>query len=217
MIRQILTLPDSMIQRRIDRRGLRLEAILILICGLLGGIGTAYVAVQAMGAVSGENSQLQFAFIGQVLSPLVYLFLVWIGYTLVSHILASQFRGRGPISRLLRTSAWSLVPIGIWYLIQSIVTVYLFFSVEFQTNPEGLNADEEFRNIMDLGLDGSLLYIVTLFAGVLFVVWSWYLLADAVEKAKTVSTDDARKIAAVPAAAYGLYVLWTALQSAGIV
>lgn len=213
----ILGLPNAMIRRRTDRRGLRLEAILVVVAGLLGAAGVAYVGSQALGAAAGDNSQLRFTFIGQALGPLLAIALVWIGYTVVSHFLSSQFRGRGPISRLFRTSAWAVVPIGIWYLLRSIVTLYLFLGIDFPANPEGISADERFQSIMDLGYDGSVLYTAVVFAGVLFVVWSWYLLADAVSNAKGVPPNDARKVAAVPAGIYGLYVLWTALGTAGIV
>lgn len=205
-----------MIQRRVDRRGMKLEAIVALVLGLLGGIGLAYVAMEALNTISGDAAQLRFGFIGETLRPLFTLLVVWVWYTVVSHVLAGQFQERGPISRLLRTSAWSLVPIGLWYLIRSIVTLVLFLDVTFPSNPEGLGTSEQLQSLLNRGLEDPL-YYATLLIGVFFVVWSWYLRSLAVEKAKTVSEDDARKIATIPTGVFALYFLWNGLQTAGIV
>ena len=215
MIQEIITYPDSLIDRRIDRRGVTIETVIILVCGILGSIGLGYVGVQALSAVGGDAAQLRFKFIGAALRPLIVLVVVWVWYALASHVLAGQFGGRSPLVRVFRASAWALVPIGIWYLIRSIVTVALFFGVDFPANPDGLDSGSQLHSILQLGLD-SPVYLVTLLIGLIFVAWSWQLLAHGIEVAKGIDADDARKVAAVPVGVYGLYVLYTVLQAAGV-
>lgn len=216
MIRDIVTIPDGMILQRTTKRGVKWEAALIAVFGLLGAAGMAYVGSQALGAHRGDGATLRFEFIGAALRPLAALVLLWFGYTLLSHVLANVYNGRGPIIRLFRASAWSLIPIGIWLTIRSLVIAALFFGVSFPADPEGMSATEEFQALMDLGIDGPV-YVATMALGVLFALWSGHLLAKAVEEAKGVSSDQARKIAAVPTAVVALYLLWTTLGTAGIV
>lgn len=216
MLRDIVTIPDGMILQRTTKRGVKWEAALVTVFGLLGAVGVAYVGSQALGAYEGDGATLRFEFIGAALRPAAALILLWIGYTVFSHLLASFFGGRGPIIRLFRASAWSLIPMGIWLTIRSIVIAVLFLGVSFPADPEGMSAEEEFQSLMELGID-SPVYVATMVLGVLFALWSGHLLAKAVEEAKDISPDEARKIAAVPTALVALYVLWTALGAVGVV
>jgi hypothetical protein len=56
MLRRIATLPDGIIRRRTPKRGLTLETIVVLLCGLVGGAGFGYVMAEAScsGASSGR-------------------------------------------------------------------------------------------------------------------------------------------------------------------
>lgn len=216
MIRDIVTFPDGMILRRTTKPGVKLEAALVVIFGLLGAAGMAYVGSQAFAAYEGDGASLRFEFIGAALRPLAVLAALWIGYTVLSHVFASFFGGRGPIIRLFRASAWALIPMGIWFAIRSLVIGALYFGVTFPADPEGMGAEEEFQSLMELGLD-SPVYLVTIILGIVFALWSGHLLSIAVEEAKGISSDDARKIAAVPTAFVCLYILWAALGVAGVV
>lgn len=216
MLRDIVTIPDGMILQRTTKRGVKWEAALITVFGLLGAAGMAYVGSQALGAYEGDGATLRFEFIGAALRPIAALLLLWIGYTVLSHLLASFFGGRGPVIRLFRASAWALIPMGIWLTLRSIVIGVLFIGVSFPADPQGMSAEEEFQALMELGLD-SPVYVATIVLGVAFALWSGHLLSKAIEEAKGVSPDEARKIAAVPTALVALYILWMSLGVAGIV
>lgn len=216
MIRNVLTLPDRMISRRSTTPGFKLESALIVVFGLLGAAGVGYVGSQALAAYDGSGETLRFEFIGVAARPFAALVLLWIAYTVVPHVLASTFGGRSPASRMFRASAWALIPIGVWMTLRSVVIFALFLGVEYPADPEGLGAEEQYQTIMELGLETPI-YTATLLVGALFAVWSGYLLSLAVEEIKGISTDDARKVAAIPSGLTALYFVWLAVSHAGIV
>ena len=216
MLRSVLTLPDRMISRRATVPGFKLEAALIVVFGLLGAVGVGYVGTQALNAYDGAGASLRFEFIGAAIRPFVLLVLFWVGYTVAGHFLSGFYGGRGPASRLLRSAAWSLLPVGIWFALRSLVVFVLFLGVSYPAEPEGLGAAEQYQSIMDLGLDTPI-YAVFVLTGVLFAVWSGYLLSIGVEEIKDIPTDDARKVAAVPSGIVAVYFVWMALGQVGIV
>lgn len=215
MFRQAATLVDNQIERRLDRRGYALEAIVVFLCGAVGAIGFGYVWLEAGDALETQTTMMQYNFLAEVLTPILVILGLWVFYTVGAHVLAGQFNGRGPIIRLFRTTAWAIVPIGIWNLLRSIVVVYLFFDADIPAQPDGLGAEEQLQTILAVGLE-SPIYVGTLLLGVLFTVWSGYLLSLSVEQSKNISRDGARKIAAVLSGAFALYLVWSALQWGGV-
>ncbi|WP_123537683.1 YIP1 family protein [Halosimplex salinum] len=225
MIRRIATLPDGIIRRRTPKRGLTLETIVVLLCGLVGGAGFGYVMIEALNAVDTDNSMFQVQLVGRVLRPVMLTVVAWVLYSVGAHVIASSSGGRGPISRLMRGAAWAMIPLGIWNLLRSLVVAYLFFDVDIPTNPEGLSATEQAASVFTgtaaggedvyAGLTDPL-YAVVMLLGILFVVWSAHLLSIAVAESKSLEIDTARRAAAVPAGLLALYLLVTALGQAGI-
>jgi len=225
MIRRIATMPDGIIRQRTPKRGLTRETIVVLLCGLVGGAGFAYVMIEALNAVQTDNSMFQVQLVGRVLRPVVLTVVAWVLYTVVAHVVASSSGGRGPISRLMRGAAWAMIPIGIWNVLRSLVVAFLFFGVDIPAEPEGLSAAEQAASVYSgtaaggedvyAGLTDPL-YAVVLLVGILFVVWSGHLLSVAVAESKDLDIDTARRAAAVPAGLFALYLLVTGLGQAGI-
>lgn len=211
MLQRILSVPETLIYRRVDRRGARMESILVLFLGLLGSIGLAYFSFELYGALEQPIANLEYNLIGETIRPVAFLLAIWIVYTVASHILAGIYGGRGPVIRILRVSAWSLIPLGIWYIIRSLVMIYLFLSVEFPEEPEGFEAATHIEYTLELGLEDPL-YVMVLLLGLPFVVWSWHLLAIGVAEVKDISVENSRKVAAVPAGIVAVYIVWITLQ-----
>lgn len=211
MIREGLQAQESLVQRRSEKRGLTLEAVVVLVCGLLGSIGFAYVSLEMLNQVENPLPYTNYTLIGKALSPVFLALAVWLLYGVTAHFLAGFAGGRGPISRIFRTAAWAIVPIGAWLLLRSIVIVVLFFTVDIPAVPDGLTPQAQVSNVLELGLEDPI-YFVTYLVGVLCVVWSWHVLAVGISAAKELSEEKARKIAAVPAIIVALYLVRTALQ-----
>ncbi|WP_459190701.1 YIP1 family protein [Halosimplex sp. J119] len=225
MLRRIATLPDGIIRQRTPKRGLTLETIVVLLCGLVGGAGFGYVMLEALNTVQTDNSMFQVQLAGRVLRPVVLTVVAWLLYSVGAHVIASSSGGRGPISRLMRGAAWAMIPIGIWNVLRSIVVAVLFFDVDIPAEPEGLTAAEKAASVFTGTAAGSEdvyagltdpLYTAVLLVGIVFVVWSAHLLSIAVAESKSLEIDTARRAAAVPAGLFGLYLLVTALGNAGI-
>lgn len=219
MIRRVVHLPYAMIQRRLNARSYKLEAFLVVLIGALGAPGWAYVAYYQLEAISEapfQDAEMGFAMLGNTIEPLVFVVIVWFWYALASHFLSLHFKGRGPIGRLIRATAWTLVPIGIWYLIRSIVMIASFWGYDFVADPDGLETSTEIQNILQGGLDANV-WAGTLLIGALFAIWSGYLLSLAVMEVKGLSEDNARVVAAIPSGIYTLWLIWEGLSWAGVV
>lgn len=210
MIRRLLSLPKPLIHRRLNSPSVRLEIVVLFVCGLLGSAGLLYFMYDVMNTVPADQgfTYLPYSLIGIAASPLMLLLLAWVWYSLSSHFLANMANGRGPMIRLLRTSAWSLIPVAIWLLIRSIVITALFYFEDLPEQPdEALVTPDALANYyLELGLEDPV-YVAIMASSVLFVAWSWHLLSISIAEAKYVSLDTAKRIAAVPAGTLALYLL----------
>jgi len=215
MLQRILGMSEAPLHRRIDSRSLSLEAIAVVVIGALGSAGYAYFAFQMYNSVANPAPYTEINLVGTVVTPILVVVLFWIWYTVSAHFIAKRFGARRPINRMFRATAWSLIPIGVWNLIRSLVIVGLFATVDFPAEPEGTEAEVEIQSVLELGLE-SPVYVATLLLGVAFVAWSWRLLATGISEATEISLDDAKKVAVVPAGTYALYLVWHALQWQGL-
>jgi len=218
MIQRVVSIPEALIQRRFDRRGVSLEVIAVLVYGLLGAIGKIYFAFRLSESITNDVSRLTFSLVGQVLGPIVLILVIWVVYTVLAHFIGKLYNGRGRIVRLLRTTAWSLAPIGLWLLLRSIVQIVILFQYDY---PETLNEfggvkiTDQIANvygeaITNTGWSGPLSTATELLS-VLFIAWAGYYFAQAIEQTMNVDEDDARKVAAVPSALLALYFIQGAL------
>lgn len=206
-----LSKQESLIRRRLDQRGLSLEVVVVLLCGLLGSAGKAYIALETWNSIESPLPYMKFTLIGYVAGPIMFVFGVWVLYTLAGHFLGRAVGGRGPMSRLSRVTAWSVVPIGVWLLVRSVVQIALFFTVDVPDSPDGLSAKAQLTNVLEFGLE-SPLYFVVILVGVLFVAWSWHLLSVGIASAKDISIEQARKVAAGPSVVVAVLTIHMALK-----
>jgi hypothetical protein len=207
-VTDLVTDPDSFMERKIKGRRLRWEFVLLLVVGGLGAPGAAYVSRSLLEEAGEGGDFLQFQLVGFVIEPVIGIFLVWLGYAVVGHLIASRaFNGRGPLKRLLKSSAWALVPVGVGNLARTVAIYFAFRDESLPDNPEGDTLVEQFQSVLEVGMDkpevmaAAVVLIIT-------VLYSGYLLSFAIEHSKNVGEDDARKAAAVPAGAFALYLLW---------
>lgn len=210
MIRSLVSLPEPLIHRRLNSPSFRLEIIFIFICGILGSAGLLYYMYDVMNSLGdGQGfTYLPYSLLGIAISPLALLLIAWLWYSVSSHFLANFANGRGPIIRLFRASAWSLIPVAIWLVIRSIVIFVLFFLEDLPAEPEEtvVTPDALANHYLEMGLEDPV-YVAVMASSVLFVAWSWHLLSISISEAKSVTLDTARQLAAVPAGVLALYLL----------
>lgn len=205
---QLVTEPDVFMERKIRGRQLRWEIVLLVVIGGLGAPGTAYVAQSLLEQVGQGGELLRFQLIGFVIEPVLGIFLVWLTYAVTTHIAASRaFNGRGPIRRLLKSSAWALVPVGVGNLVRTVAIYFAFRGESLPDDPEGNTLVEQFQSIIEIGLSKPEVAAATVVL-IITVLYSGYLLSFAVKHSKDIQEDDARKAAAIPAGAFALYLAW---------
>lgn len=206
---ELVTDPDSFMDRKIRGRSLRWETVLVLVIGGLGAVGPAYVSQFILGELPEEQGAfLEFQLLGFTLEPIIGIFVLWFAAAVVAHLVASRvYNGRGPIRRLLKSSAWALVPIGVGNLARSLGLFVAFQGVDVPDSPEGATLGEQFQSVLAVGIDQPAVLVAGLVL-VVTVVLSGYLLSFSVKHAKGISEDDARKTAAVPMGAFALFLLW---------
>lgn len=205
---QLVTDPDSFMERKMRGRRLRWEAVLLLVVGGLGAPGAALVA-QSLLEEAGEGGELlRFQLIGFIIEPILGIFLVWLVYAVVGNVIASRvFRGRGPIKRLLKSSAWALVPIGVGNIARTVAIYFAFRGESLPDDPEGNTLVEQFQSILEVGLNKPEVFAATVIL-IITVLYSGYLLSFAIEHSKDVPAENAKKTAAVPAGVFALYLVW---------
>ncbi|MCU4974056.1 YIP1 family protein [Halobacteria archaeon AArc-m2/3/4] len=213
---RLLSLPETQIRNRFDSRGFRLEVVMVFVFGLVGSIGMLFFSWQVWSITDNMPAYTEFELTGEVVGPILFVFFVWILYTVTAHLLANLYGGRGPIVRLFRTSAWAMIPIALWLLLRSIVQIFLFYTMEFPSNRQelsnlGFDIEEQIASLLETGLE-DLIYVATILLGIVFVVWSWNYLSIAVQESKDLSPDEAKKVAGVPAGILACYLLYLVFQ-----
>lgn len=205
---ELVTDPDSFMAQAVSGRRLRWEIGLLLIIGGLGIPGALYAAQTIQDDIGEVGGFIRFQLIGFVIEPIIGIFVVWMTYAVATHVIAGRaFNGRGPIRRLLKGSAWALVPVGVGNLARTLGIYLAFRGVAIPADPAGTTPVEQFQSILQVGLSKPEVVIGTVVL-VLTVLYSGHLLTYAVQHGKSISEADARKTAAVPVVAFALYLLW---------
>lgn len=211
MLRQFLWNPAAFMDRKSGEPGIRTEILLVLVLGGFGALGPAYVGFSLLDASGGERLQLPVA--GLILTPVIGMGVVWIAYTLGLHLIVNRIlRHRGPLFRLMKPTAWALVPLGVGNLVNSGIMYFVFQDMEYLDVIEGANT-AGFASAVGIVIDEGkeepaflLVPIVTL----LSIAACGYFLIHAVEQGKDISRSDARTAAIAVVGIHGLYVLWNA-------
>lgn len=205
---ELFTNTEAFIERKSNGRSLQWEIILVLIVGALGGAGMGYLGREFLNTTAAGG--LTFQVIGFVVRPILGAVVVWFGVSVWAHLAARYYNGRGPISRLLKLSAWGLVPLGIGNLLRSL-------GIVLGTSTATITSETvAFQPVVDSVLSSIPVIVGTLLL-LLTVVWSSYYLAIAVRHTKDIDRTAAQRIVAVPMAILALVVLRDLLQSLGAI
>jgi len=225
-VKWALTIPDRLIERRADKPSLKWEAAVITLSALLGTVGYSIVLNDMFNAVG--DDEMIFRMVGVGIRPALTIFFFWVIFAFLAHFVANQMGARGPMSRMLRASAWAFVPLGIWNGLQSLIVWWVFNDVDFleevraatggDTDAPGLGAEEEIPWLLQLPESPNLgqsspRYLLVFILGILLSLWSWRLLTTGVQYAKGLPRDKARRAAAVPVGVFILYMVYRAAST----
>lgn len=217
MVRELVTDPGAYMERKVRGRTIWLEVLVVLVSGLLGSAGLVFLVRLVLSLTEELTGYSNFQAIGFAIEPVLGIFAFWFGAAVVMHFVAGHYNSRGPIRRLLKASAWAMVPIGLGNLVRSVAIVIAYRNVgQDDVTLEPGSFDAHVAVLQDLHMDGPIVLLGTLVL-LATVVWSGYLLSFAVEAAKqNLSEADARKTAAVPTAILLLYLLWALAGRLGL-
>ena len=156
-MRQLVSSPDGFMERKAGQPNIRQEILTVLIVGALGSLGAVYIGQRALAVTENESAQLTA--IGMAAEPIVGAVLLWVGYTLGLHVIARRYGEHGVIRRLLKTTAWALIPVGVGNLLRSGALFLTYRGIDPQAvSIEGRKSDVV-QAFADAGV-GEPLYLV---------------------------------------------------------
>jgi hypothetical protein len=216
MYRALLFDPEHFYDEYLGSRGLRSEILMVAFVGVVGFVGN-YFARQELTTVIVEefgdilNRDSEFELIRLVIEPLVGIFLLWFGLVVALYAVSWLYSTVGQIYELMKRSAWATVPLLIANLLHTIAIAYAATQVEvdnidLQDFPQP--PIERALYVWDLAA-GEIYVTATVLVSVVFILWSGYIAAYAVRDVRDLETDEALRVAAVPA---GLYAIWVIYQ-----
>lgn len=214
----LLTDPARFYDEMIGTRGIGKEILLVLVVGAVGTAGNYFVLTNLKNLYSGLGVQItgdtNFALWRRVAGPLLGIILLWIAFTTALYFVAWLYSSVGEYFHLLKRTAWALVPLVFANLIQMIAALYVAFTLQQDDLAESLppGSSERAREIW-LEAGGELPMVVASIVAVVFVAWAGYLAAHAVVDVRKLEIGEAYRVAAVPTAAYALFVLYQAVTA----
>lgn len=219
--------PDEFYDNYLSKHGLKFEVLVVLIIGAIGSVGF-YFGVQeilsefALGAETDinpdqppmdQNTARQVR--SQILHPIIGIALLWLYYATVYYLGSWFFSGHGTFYRLIKNTAWALVPMAVANLVLTVGMVYTFNGLEIEARLPGLPQ----RNVAFLFDQAytQLPMILVPLVKIAVLAWVAYIGAAAISDAMKLPKERSLRIAAVASALHAGYLLWTALGRAGVV
>lgn len=213
----LLTDPERFYDDLIGSRGIGRELLLVLVVGAVGTVGNYFVYETLRSLYTDLGVQVSgdvnFALWRQVLGPVLGIVALWIALTTALYVIGWLYSSLGEYFHLLKRTAWTMVPLVFANLIHTIAALYVAFTLteDDLAGTEALSSDPaEQAGQIWLEASGEMALVVTSAVGVVFVAWVGYLAAYAVLDVRKLELGEAYRVAAVPVAAYGLYVLYQA-------
>lgn len=218
MVRQLFTAPSEFMERKSGLRSLRWETLVVLLIGVLGTVGHAYVAWD-INTSTGIDT-LIFVMISYTIEPILGAFIIWVGYSVAVHLIANRvYSSRGPLSRTMKLVAWALLPIGVGNLLRSAVLYFVYTGVDWEQvlQDEDLTSLEQGIDVLlEVGMEEPVYAIAPLLL-ILAVLATGYLLIPAVQAAKDLSRNNARRVAGVVVGIHVLYLLRELVNVVGMI
>ncbi len=173
-------------------------SLIIFVIGLFGGL-SGYVVVQNISRFFEPRIRVFMAVGGYlaILSGIVTSFLVWIGFTVVLHLLALAFKGRNGLKRFLQLVGLSFTPQIISSFLGFLFVCFYFpeLSVTVPINFTSIRLIQE--NLQRTGV-----FVYSRVIGRLMFFWSLVLCGICVKKNYGVSNKRAAAIVLIPTLLY---------------
>lgn len=228
MYRSLLFDPATFYDEYVKRPGIGREAALVAVVGAIGTVGAYYAITQleagfatgmlATGPSLGDETRL--VLYQRAVNPLAGAFVLWAGFAGSTYAISWLYSDRGGIFRLLKNTAWGLVPVAFANLLNAgawVATAYLNRQRYADAIPTQVESRTMFPQETAAFVWGFLAeepaVVATTALSVLFVAWSGYIIAHGLARMRDVELGEAYRVTAVPVVAY---VAWAANQLLGV-
>lgn len=224
-LRHMVADPDTFFRQKAEAAdGLRTELLLILLGAVIAFASLAYVAQSSISAFSGTTTVGGFGSSGPTVPPNVKIRLwgrafrgggefifAWLAYTASFVVLTWLVGGRGPVTRVLRVTAWGMVPTLLGYVVYYGALAVAFGTVELRSEIKGGTVGEMTQYLVNAGANepyvlaaNAVLVALMLVSGVFFVYGVRY--------SRDVSLRHAAWIGFLPAAVHAGLTAWGIYQ-----
>lgn len=218
MVVQLVRNPARFMDRKVGQPTIHWEVVTVLLVGAIGSVGLAYVGQQTLSSYD-ASELLRFPVMGLVVRPIAGMVVLWVGYSIGIHLLANRvYNARGPVARVLKPTAWALVPMGLANLVRTAVMYLIVQDVDIRAVLEQgdlFGLLDPITLVMDAIMDRPL-YLLAPLATVVAIIASGYLLVYATQSAKDLPREEAIRTVAVLVGIHLAYVVWTVSQMVGI-
>jgi len=218
MVSQLLREPSAFMDRKVGQPNLRMEFVVVFTVGVLGAVGNAYVGLNIVDAM-GDSETAQLPVAGYVAEPVIGAVLLWFGYSFGLHLISNRvFNTRDPLRRVLKATAWALIPVGVGNLLRLGVLYLVYTGVDYESvlaENDGTGFNTGLDAVLSEGASDPL-YVLAPLITVLAALATGYLLVYATQSAKDLPREEAFRVVAPLVAVHVLYIAWSAVNALGI-
>jgi hypothetical protein len=215
MVRRLFTEPEAFFDAKLDEPSMRRELFVLALVGVLGAVGVGYAGITFLGGLGGSRDMMRIELTGRALTSVLGAFLLWGYYTAVLQAVAYTKNSRGPVSRVFKITAWSLVPVGISNAVYSVAIFLAYRDEDIPSDPDGTTVSEQLTALFGLA-DQELVLLAGWIVAALATVYVGYLLTKGLVVLRDFSESDARRVVALPVAGHVAFVLYTMLGQFGV-
>ncbi len=209
MVNSILLLctdPDGFFRRDPkDWSGLSIPAVLVLVAGIIGAL-SAYLVSRTMLQVFPADLQSASGLVAVagVGGAIIGVFLAWVAYTIVFHVISMLFMGKGPFAGTLAAVGYGFLPTAVGGIVD--LVLFWYYLPFLQVSPV--------QDVTDLqaaitSVTHSPVFQITAIAGIIFLLWSANIWVYGIRYSRGLSLRHAAITVAIPVIVLILATLFT--------
>ena len=198
MVSSILLLftdPDGFFRRDSKEwSDLKIPAVIVLVAGIIGAI-SAYLVSRTILQIFPENLQSATGLVAVVgvAGAIVGIFLAWVAYTIVLHVISMLFMGKGTFTGTLAAVGYGFLPTVFGSLIDLILYAYYLPTLQLSPVTDVLDIQSA-----TLALTHSPVFQMTSLVGIIFLLWSANIWVNGLRYARGLSLRHAAITVALP-------------------
>jgi hypothetical protein len=203
---EVLTNPDGFFDRASDDPSLLGPALVVTVVAVVSAAASLPAVRAVQQAFTGDASAAgSFALVGGVVGGFGAVFVFWVLYTVVFHVIAAvAFDGSGSLGRLLSYVGWGHLPAILSAATGAVVNAVVFRSVTPPSSPQEIQAFIQ-------GVRSQPEFLVAGVVGLAVLTWQAFIWVFAVQHSHDIDRRSAAIAVAVPVGLQALWQLWNLL------